>query len=92
MSWSVAAIGKTSAVRTSIASQFANGGKCVEPEESIRQGVAALLDKALESTSPSYAIKVVANGSQGYKNYSKPEEGVYNSLNISLEVQHGFIE
>ncbi len=45
MSWSVGAVGKASAVRSEISKQFTNGGKCSEPEESIRQAAASIIDK-----------------------------------------------
>jgi hypothetical protein len=92
MSWSVVAIGKARAVRIEIAGQFARGSKCSEPEETIRQSAAELIDRALSSTSEIFAVKVTANGSQGFKDYSKPENGVHNNLNIGIEVQHGFVE
>ena len=92
MSWSVAAIGKSDAVKKDIAAQFVRGGKCVEPEESIRQEVAKIINTAVGSIHNSFVVKVAASGSQGYKNYNKPEDGVYNVLNISVEVVHGFVE
>jgi hypothetical protein len=92
MSWGVSAIGKAGAVRASIAGQFSRGGKCVEPEETIRQAAAKIIDTALESISSIYVVKVSASGSQGFKDYSKPENGVHNNLGIFVEVQHGFVE
>jgi hypothetical protein len=92
MSWSVAAIGKAKAVRAEIAGQFARGGKCTEPEETIRQNAATVIDHALESTSEMFVVSVSASGSQGFKDYSKPENGVHNNLRITIEVQHGFVE
>ena len=92
MSWSVSAIGKAAAVKKEIADQFTKGGKCVEPEESIRQAAAQIIDQAVGSIHESYVVQVSAGGSQGYKNYSKPEDGLFNSLNIDIRVQHGFIE
>lgn len=92
MSWGVQAIGKRDAVRNGIATQFATSGKCTEPEESLRQAAAVLIDKALEAISPIYVVKVAASGSQGMKDYSKPENGVFNQLSITVEPQHGFLE
>lgn len=62
MSWSVSAVGKPSAVRDAITKQFANGGKCSEPEESIRQAAAAIIDKALESQGDKVALNAVIYG------------------------------
>ena len=92
MSWSVGAVGKSPAIRTEIANQFTRGSKCIEPEESIRQSAAQTIDKALESISGPFAVKVLAGGSQNYKNYSKPEDGIYNNLTITIEVLHNFVE
>jgi len=88
MSWSVSGIGKAAAVRKAIAQQFANGGKCVEPEETIRQTAASLIDKALEGQSDAIAVRVIANGSQSMSS------GVVNnnSCSISVEPLYGFVE
>lgn len=72
--------------------QFSRGAKCMEPEETIRQSAASLLEKALDSMTNNFAVKVLASGSQSYKNYSKPEEGVCNSLDIKVDILHGFVE
>jgi hypothetical protein len=87
MSWSVGAIGKAAAVRTSIAKQF-EGTKCVEPEETVRKAAAALIDAALGAQSSATAVKVLASGSQS----SSSTSGVSNSLMISVEPQYGFVE
>ena len=92
MSWSIGAIGKAAAMRTEIAQQFVRGGKCIEPEESIRLDAGKLIDKALESITGPFVVKVQASGSQGFKNYPKPEEGICNNLTISIEIQHNFVE
>ena len=92
MSWSVAALGKAEAVRKDIAAQFTRGSKCVEPEESIRQAAAGILDKAIGNQANVYVVKATASGSQGYVDYSSPEKGVYNSLSLNVEVMHGFVE
>lgn len=93
MSWSVGAIGKSGAVKKEISEQFNRGGKCIEPEETIRQQVASLLDDALDTIHNSFVVKVQASGSQGYKDYSAGVTGgVHNNLSISIEVQHNFVE
>jgi hypothetical protein len=91
MSWSVAAIGKASAVRASIADQFAKQSKCMEPEESVRQAAATLIDASLAAQDPATAVRVSASGSQGFKDWDK-KTGVFNSASIVVEPQHGFVE
>jgi hypothetical protein len=91
MSWGVQAIGKAAAVRKEIARQFTTGGKCSEPEEAVRLAAAAAIDYALEAQDASNSVKVSASGSQGYRDYEK-KTGVYNTLSISIEPQHGFVE
>jgi hypothetical protein len=90
MSWSVAAIGKAPAVRVSIAEQFKRN-ICAEPEETVRQAAAVTIDSALAAEDSELAVKVVASGSQGFRDHTR-RTGVYNSLNISVEPQHGFVE
>ena len=89
MSWSVAAHGKQPAVRAEIARQFEVGGKCFEPEESIRQAAKATVLAAIDGTDPSYPIKVSVYGSQG-GDYSKK---IYsNSLTLSIEPMYNWLE
>lgn len=91
MSWSVGTIGKAEAVRKTIADQFSRSGACAEPEETIRQTAAALIDKALESTDPSFVVEVNASGSQSYKDWTA-KTGVSNYLSITIQPKHGFVE
>ena len=91
MSWSVSAIGKAGAVRSSIAGQFSKSGPCMEPEESVRLAVASAIDKSLEAQDPNAPVKVMASGHQGFKDHST-KAGLYNQLNITIEQLHGFIE
>jgi len=92
MSWSVAAIGKAPAVRKEIAAQFVRGGKCAEPEESLRQGTAQLLDSVLAATHDATVVQVSASGSQSNKGYQHPELGTTHSLSISVVPQYSFVE
>lgn len=89
MSWVVSAVGRTPAVLLEIAKQFANGSKCTEPEEGVRQAAAQLLGAAIGAQDPSVIIRVGASGSQSidYKT-----NAVRNSLNISVEPLYGFVE
>jgi hypothetical protein len=63
----------------------------LEPEESVRQAAAVAIDKALEAQNPNLAVKVIASGSQGFKDYSAKTD-VYNQLSIVIEPLHGFVE
>ena len=92
MSGGVGAIGKSAAVATEIAKQFANGGKCVEPEEGIRQQAAILVGAAIAAQDPTTAIKVSASGSQSTIYKDGKAAGFQNNLNITVEPQYGFVE
>jgi hypothetical protein len=83
MSWSVGGTGKASEVRQQIADAFTKS-KCEEPEEGIRLGAAALIDKSLESQPPEKTVSVSAFGSQS-KDFTTGE--VRNSLSIKIEPQ-----
>lgn len=90
MSWSVSAVGKAPAVRASIADQFARG-TCIEPEESVKKRVAEAIDKALEAQDPATVVKVVASGSQSFKDYHT-KTGVANYCSVVIEPIGGFVE
>ena len=90
MSWSVTAIGKASAVKKAVAKQFVDGGKCMEPEETIRQSVATTIDTALGGFDADAFVQVSASGSQGYLNYSE-KTGVFNSLTIEVKPLFGLL-
>ena len=93
MSWSVAAIGKVTAVRAELERQFASLSKCVEPEETVKQNVRSSLASALSGFKDDFAVKVGASGSQ-QKDYSDPKNPVAmsNSLNVSVEPIWNFVE
>ena len=89
MSWSVAANGKQPAVKAEIARQFENGGKCSEPEETVRQAAKAVVLAAINATDASYPIKVSASGSQS-GDYGK--RIFSNSLTITIEPIWSWLE
>jgi len=89
MSWSVQAIGKAGAVGMEIAKQFDLGGKCAEPEETIRQSARVLVMAAIGAQDKSKAVKVTASGSQSTDHATK---AVSNVLNISVEPLWNFVE
>jgi hypothetical protein len=90
MSWGVAAQGKAPKVREEIARQFANGGKCMEPEETIRQSAAATIDAAIAGQHDEAFVKVSASGSMSFRDYSNRTDPT-NSLSISIEPMHGLL-
>jgi len=91
MSWSVAAIGKAPAVRKVIADQFAKGGKCVEPEESIRLSAASVIDGALAAQTDDTVVNVAASGSMSFKDWNA-KEGPSNNLTITVSTMYNFCE
>lgn len=91
MSWSVAGIGRAAAVRKAIADQFTSSTKCSEPEETVRLAAASTIDAALAAQDPAMPVKVMAGGSQGFKDWQN-KTGPSNSLSISIEPMHGFVE
>jgi hypothetical protein len=63
MSWSVGGNGPVADVRASVAKQFETGSKCTEPEESIRQAAAKIIDQALDAQGYLPNVEVGAYGS-----------------------------
>lgn len=90
MSWSVAAFGKSQAVRINIADQFSRS-KCTEPEETVRLAAAALIDAAIAAQDLAIVIEVSASGSQSFRDWNN-KTGVSNSVSISIQPKHGFLE
>lgn len=90
MSWGVGAIGKVPAVRVKLAAEFAKI-RCSEPEETVKKSAAATIDAALAAQDPDSIIRVSANGSQSFKDYSEGT-GVTNQLIINIEPVYGFVE
>jgi hypothetical protein len=89
MSWSVAVpLGRAPAVRAAVAKQFEQGGKCTEPEETIRQAAAKIIDAALAAQDPSKVVEVIASGSMS----SSAGKVDSNSLSIKIEPKWGFLE
>ena len=98
MSWGVGAIGKAPAVRKEIARQFAQGSKCTEPEESIRQLAASMLDASLAAQADNTPVRVAGSGSASFeyppKTGDAPNPPVIknNTLTVSVEVLYNFVE
>ena len=89
MSWSVQCFGKPAAVRTKVAESFASI-RCNEPEQSIANAAASMIDSALAAFPPEYPVKIAAAGSQYQPDAGKPE--IINSLSLSIEAVYGFVE
>ena len=88
MSWSLQSVGKAPAVRADVAKSFTTN-QCTEPEETVRQAAAAVIDAALAAQDPSVAVKVTAQGSQSLKAYTA---GTGYSLTGAIEPLWGFVE
>lgn len=84
MSWSVSRIGLAAAVREAVKRDL-GALKCNEPEESVKNGVATVIDTALAAYPADFAVQIDANGSQ----YS-PDGSQINSLSLSIKPLHGF--
>jgi hypothetical protein len=90
MSWSVSAVGKAKAVRAEIARQFASGTASAEPEESVRQAAAGLMDAALAAQGDDIAVRANANGSMSFKDWNS-KTNPSNSLSVTIEPIAGFV-
>lgn len=93
MSWSVAATGKAPAVGADLERQFANGSKCSEPEETIRQAARMLLAASIAGQDPASVVQISAAGSQS-QSYSTGASGssIKNSLTIAVTPLGTFLE
>lgn len=88
MSWGIQAFGKATAVRVAVQKQFESGSKCTEPEETIRQAAAAIIDLALGDQATAQVLEVSASGSM----YSKDGKVTSNGLNIAITPRWNFLE
>ena len=92
MSWSVAGVGKAAAVARKLEADFASQSGCVDPEESVRQSARSLIAAALAAQHPEAIVTVSANGHQGARYVNNAADGNVNTLNISIQPLHGFVE
>lgn len=88
MSWSVSAIGNPAGVAKQIEEQLAEI-RCEEPEESIKNSVAAIISLALLQFPDNYAVRIDATGSQSHQGKLTP--GKTNSLRLNIEPLYGFV-
>jgi len=84
MSWSVAAKGETPGVGEIIDKQFADGSKCPEPEETIRQSARNLIAGTVGAQSPGTKLVISAYGSQST---SSQGEGLPDKITVSLAIK-----
>lgn len=91
MSWSVSAFGKAPAVAAKLAEQFARI-KCTEPEETIKNSVAAAFASGLGAMPPGMVVTAEANGSQYAPDSSKAPNEFSNSLTVKLQPHGAFLE
>lgn len=89
MSWSVHRVGKPAAVAATLAKDFA-GITCAEPEQTIKNGVAAIVATSLAVFPSAMAVEVKGSGSQYRPDSSKDE--YQNSVSLSITPIYGFVE
>ena len=87
MSWSVSAVGKAPAVAEKIAT--GTNHKCSEPEETIKNAVAAAIATALTAFPADGVVRVEASGSQQTDTATGK---AVNSLKVNVEPVWGFVE
>lgn len=87
MSWSFHAIGKPAAVAAKAAEQL-SAMKCSEPEETIKNNVAASIVAMCEAMPTNSVVRVEANGSQ----HSSDGNGVIGSVAFKIDPVYGFVE
>jgi hypothetical protein len=91
MSWNVGRIGRAAAVAKALAEDFAQI-KCVEPEETVKNGIAAAVAAALAGFPAGEVVQVSANGSQHDAVYNDPESGKINSLAVTITPIYNFLD
>ena len=90
MSWSVGAIGKPSKVAEKLTADFARIN-CAEPEQTIKNNVAAAILAGLAAYPDTHAVKVNASGNQ--MSGGEGQTGKFiNGLSVSMETIYGFVE
>jgi hypothetical protein len=87
MSWSFNATGKPAAVLAKMKADLARN-KCVEPEETIKNGVLDIVDKALSAFPAGSPVEVSACGSQS----TDATGAAANQLTVNIKPLWGFLE
>lgn len=91
MSWSVHMHGKSDALVVKAATEFANIKYLKEPENTVKNSVASLVDQALRAQIPACAVKVSCSGSMSVSSQKDGPDSVTNALQIAIEPMHGFV-
>jgi hypothetical protein len=78
-------MGFSSAVAEKIAKDFDGIHGLHEPEQSLKNGAAAIVAAALETYPPEFAVKVSASGSQGKLDWNKADSPMVNGLKLEIE-------
>jgi threonine dehydratase len=93
MSWSVSAVGKSSAVEVKLSRDIADCCRhLVEPEKTVAEAASAAISAALKAFIPDGAVKVSAFGSQSKYAAKDGPDVVTSSLMIEIEPINGFVE
>ncbi len=87
MSWSVNAIGRAAAVREKLAADFTRI-QCKEPEETIKNNIAASIDLALAAYPIDAGVRVEANGTQYCPDGVNAPDKHINGASLKLEHVH----
>ena len=82
MSWSVSGIGKPEPLLSKLTGELGNI-ECEEPEETIKNLVASILEESLSAFPKDFVVDVQASGSQWQPDRSKPEK--LNTLNVTIK-------
>jgi hypothetical protein len=91
MSWSVGRTGRAGAVAKALAEDFARI-KCVDPEETVKNGIATAVAAALAAFPAGEVVQVSASGSQHDAIYNAPESGKINSLSVMITPIYNFLD
>jgi len=87
MSWSVSACGPAPKVAEQLEQQFANINVTDPAEMESVQTVRKLVAQALSPFDPDYPVRVMASGSQSWRDWSK-KIGWYQSIDLKVEPIH----
>lgn len=90
MSWSIAVVGRAHGVAAYAEKHF-NLTKCEEPEESIKQKVAEIVQIACGNMPEDSAIEIIASGSQ-YCTKRDDKQTDAHSVSVSIRPLFGFVE
>ena len=90
MSWSIAVIGRPTAVLAKVKMDLEKQ-KCAEPEESVKNAFIAAVTAAISGFTEDMVVTVSGNGSQ-YKPDANNPVKIINSFNMKLDPTYAFVE